>query len=128
MRAGAAEGADAQLALGEVEIVVDDEQPFGRHLILCHQLLDRPAAGVHIGDGAGEDDLFAAEEGFRHRRLAFLFFELHPQLVGGLAHGEEAHVVEGGLVFFFGVAQPHDKIHSVDPFARPSQTDAFALA
>ena len=111
VRTRAARSANAEFALGEVEIVVNDDHVFGRQLVLCQKLLDRPAARVHIGDGTGENDLFPAEVRLGDGRLAFLFFEFYAEFIRGLPHGEKTHVVEGRFVLFFGIAEPYDKIH-----------------
>ena len=64
MRARAAARADANLALGQIVIVVDHEKFIFRDFIFIHELFHGSAGIVHIRQRTGEKDFFPAYERF----------------------------------------------------------------
>ena len=99
------------MPLGEIVVVVENDHLVRGDFILCHELFDGAARGVHVRHGAGDNDLFAVHEGFGDGGFALLLLEFGIERFGGVPRCQKAHVVEGLFVLFFGVAEPHDEIH-----------------
>ena len=96
----------------DIELVVYDDQIFGRHGIELGQRADLLTRGVHVGGGPGDQDRFPGEAGGGDLRTGF-FVHLPPLTRRGDQDVDDhrADVVPGLLVLGPGITQADNKFH-----------------
>ena len=113
MGARAAAGTKAQLALGQIHVVIDHDQLVVLGLVPVAQLHHALAGEVHKGLGLAERHPLAANDSLAHRRLAAQALDGDVILLGQHLGHVEAHIVAGVLVFPARIAQANDHIHGI---------------
>ena len=106
VRARAARRTDADVPLGEIVIVVENDHLVRGDFILCHELFDGAARGVHVRHGAGDDDLFAVHEGFGDGGFALLLLEFGVERFGGVPRCQKPMLWKVFSYFFSGLPSP----------------------
>ena len=105
---GGAAAADAELALGQGDVVRDDQDPLRGDLIEPGGLPHGFAGEVHVGHGLHQQDGLAAELGRVGQGLIFYPLDGDVGSVSQLVYHEEADVMAGPVILGTGVAQTDD--------------------
>ena len=105
---GGAAAADAELALGQGDVVRDDQNPLRGDLIEPGGLPHGFAGEVHVSHGLHQQDGLAAELGRVGQGLIFYPLDGDVGSVSQLVYHEEADVVAGPVILGTGVAQTDD--------------------
>src|SRR5258708_26442094 len=113
MPGGAAAALDPQLALGEIELVMDDRDLAGSELEEARRGADRFAGIVHEGLRLQHHDAFAADRPFRELALEAILEGGKGMAADDLVHRHEADIVPGARIAGPGIAEPDDEAHQL---------------
>src|SRR5260221_13325729 len=113
MPGGAAAALDPQLALGEIELVMDDRDLAGSELEEARSGADRFAGIVHEGLRLQHHDAFAADRPFREFALEAILEGREGMAADDLVHRHEADIVPGARIAGPGIAEPDDEAHQL---------------
>src|SRR5215204_1702356 len=105
----AAVAADLELAVGQVDLVVDDDDPVHRCLVPAGQQRGRAPGLVDVAVGPGQHDPGVAVADLGHLGPVAGPLQLGPGPLGQAGHHHRASVVAGvGVALVVGVAEPED--------------------
>ena len=105
--AGAALAANAQVAYGQVQVVLDDGDVFRVDVVEVGIVAHGDAAEVHVGGGLDDDDFFGGAV-FGAVGVAVFFAEGDAEALGQFIHDHEANVMPCVFVFSADIAQADD--------------------
>lgn len=99
------------LAQGQVDVVMDDEEVVEGNLEFLHQQMHGLAARVHKGSRFGDDDFVAIYVASTHSGPTLLSVDMDALESSEAADAAKADIVACSSISLSGIAQSHDKFH-----------------